>query len=678
MAALSHHARHAGGNRKGEVGLLGNRCAPAGVVTGMSAIRLAAAVLAFAALIFAAGGCSRDSKPAVTPSPSATATATMAEAAPSPTPTAPAAAGPAGALTLGDGVPIPAGVVFYVEGGCSFCDGPATSLDRVYRDQAGALHIDRLFERQLPTFTDAHGHRITVEDHYITSIAVSEDGYTILIGVCNPGAYCGGVGEVQEGASVTFYFSKDGGVTWNDTGTVSGGAWALVSPGGYIGGLVRHVYRLPGKDWEWELLTWPSKARPQLMEGFDPRTVQVFAFGQAPLLLGEENRLEWLAGGSEPFLWPQLPGGAELRAAQRGNDGMTALIAWEQAPGDETPPGAYLGIMNVNERHAPPDATFRFPAGVVFHGWFGGWVGKSAVVNVTVPGSVAGPGAGYEAVFLPALVDFGAGSIHPITEYFAERAVKPDRGRVLAVGKGPVLKVQGTGDCLHVRERLSMTAPSMGCYRDGVLLVDEGQTQVAEGRTWVWVGRPEGGYGWASAEFLDTAGRDMSVRPVGYAPGTLTGNSDVDPVIAAIASGKRERITAVTHFSAVPCTTTAQGIGSPPQCPEGVSEGTPVDALPTSSCEGGYWPRADYEARHELGKWSADEIYAVLSLPRSADRGPGYRIIFLNRTPGGAIWGRSLMVAGGKITAIVGGCGSAPEEIARQSGPDATYILPPR
>lgn len=677
MAAFGHHAGHAGGHREGEVGPLRNCCAPSGVVSGVSAIRLAAAVLALAALVFAAGGCSRGAKPPGTPSPSATATATAAKLAPSPTPTATATAiGGVQDLSLGDGVPIPAGVVFYVEGGCSFCDGPATSLDRVYRDQAGVLHVDRLFERKLPTFTDAHGHRVTLEDHYITSIAVSDDGYTILIGVCNPGAYCGGVGEVQEGASVTFYLSSDGGVTWNDTGTVSGGAWALASPGGHIGGLVRHVYRLPGKEWEWELLTWPSKARPQLAEAFDPRTAQVFAFGRAPLLLGEENRLEWLAGGNNPFLWPKLPAGAALRAALPGGEGLLALVAWDQEPGGEAPPGSYLGVMQ--EREEEPEAVLRFPAGVGFHGWFGGWAGRSAVVNVTVPGSVAGLSAGYEAVFLPALVDLQAGVIHPIAEYFADRAAKSDRGRVLAVGKGPVLKVQGTGDCLNVRERLTVTAPSMGCYRDGVLLVDEVQTQVAEGLTWVRVGRPEGGHGWASADFLDKAGRNMSVRPVGYPAGTLTGNADVDPVIAAIASGKRERITAVTHFSAVPCTTTQQGIGSPPLCPEGVSEGTPVDALPTSSCEGGYWPRAHYEAEHELGGWSGDEIYAVLRVPRSADPAPAYAIIFNFRTPGGSTWGRSLMVVGGKITAIVGGCADLPERMATRFGPAATYILPPR
>lgn len=631
----------------------------------------------------AAGACSGGAKQPAAPTSTTPATATTQSPAPVTATPAPSSVPvvidgrEVRGLALGDATEFPPGAVFYLEGGCSFCDGPATALDRVYRDQAGVVHTDRLFERQLPRFTDSYGHTVTLEDHYITSVAVSEDGYTILIGVCNPGAYCGGVGEVQQGASVTFYLSYDGGVSWSDTGTLSGGAWALIAPDGRSGGLVRHVYRLPGRDWEWELLTWPSKARPPLADGFDPQTVQVIPFGRAPLLAGAGNRLEWLAGGSNPFLWPKLPAGAVLRSAQPGREGPLALAAWDQEPGGEAPPGSYLGVMQ--EREGTPATIFRFPPDVGFYGWFGGSVGELPVVTVAVPARVVGTGPGSGAILLPALIDLTAGVIRPITGPFADRAARSDRNRVLAVGRGPVVKVQGTGDCLHVRERMSRSAPSMGCYRDGVLLADEGQTQESEGITWVLVARPEGGLGWASSAFLETSGRDMTLRPLGHAPGTRTGNPAVDPVIAAIASGDRERINAVTRFSAVPCTTTQQGIGSPPPCPEGVPEGTPVDALPTSSCEGGYWPREHYEANHELGAWSADEIYAVVAVPRSSTPAPAYAVVFNFRTPGGTTWGRSLLVADGAITAIVSGCLSPPGGlVAYMGGPSPTFLLAPR
>ena len=60
----------------------------------------------------------------------------------------------------------------------------------------------------------------------------------------------------------------------------------------------------------------------------------------------------------------------------------------------------------------------------------------------------------------------------------------------------------GDGDCLNVREAASTGAKSLGCYRDGVLFHDLGESQEAGGITWRKVATPLGAQGWASQEFL--------------------------------------------------------------------------------------------------------------------------------------------------------------------------------
>ena len=140
-------------------------------VNGVAAL-LSLVVLA-AVLSSACSGGSKGGTPNPGPSPGPSSEAT---AAASPTSTPETLGGvPITPLRAGKPADIPAGAVLYVEGGCTQCDGPATSLDRVYRDAAGTLHTDRLFERKLRVENGT-----TYEENYIRTMRVSSTGNDIV------------------------------------------------------------------------------------------------------------------------------------------------------------------------------------------------------------------------------------------------------------------------------------------------------------------------------------------------------------------------------------------------------------------------------------------------------------------------------------------------------------------
>ena len=202
-------------------------------VNGVAALKslvVLAAVLSSAVL---SSACSKGGtqNPDPTPRPSSEATA-----AASPTSTPETLGGvPVTPLRAGKPADIPASAVLYVEGGCTQCDGPATSLDRVYRDAAGTLHTDRLFERKLRVENGT-----TYEENYIRTMRVSSTGNDIVIGVCDRG-YCGGVGNASPDARTTFYGSNDGGISWKEIGQLAGDTWIIAVQG--AGAMVRHEYR---------------------------------------------------------------------------------------------------------------------------------------------------------------------------------------------------------------------------------------------------------------------------------------------------------------------------------------------------------------------------------------------------------------------------------------------------
>src|SRR5690606_4817633 len=143
------------------------------------------------------------------------------------------------------------------------------------------------------------------------------------------------------------------------------------------------------------------------------------------------------------------------------------------------------------------------------------------------------------------------------------------------------------------RSAPSTAAEIFGCFKADVLLKDRGETRAADGLTRVRVEAPAGRAGWASAEFLDVAGREMATEAAGHPRGTRTGDAGIDAVIAAVESGDRAKVTSLVQFQPVGCTNES-GLGGPPKCPDGVAEGTTFDVIPAGGCEGSWFLKDEF------------------------------------------------------------------------------------
>ena len=104
---------------------------------------------------------------------------------------------------------LPPGAVLYVEKGCTQCDGPTESIERVRARADGSTELATVFK--------APGD----SQRYILSTFIASDGHELWVTVCSRG-YCGGVGQVSADAQVTFHHSLDGGTSWKQEGTRAG------------------------------------------------------------------------------------------------------------------------------------------------------------------------------------------------------------------------------------------------------------------------------------------------------------------------------------------------------------------------------------------------------------------------------------------------------------------------
>lgn len=106
----------------------------------------------------------------------------------------------------------------------------------------------------------------------------------------------------------------------------------------------------------------------------------------------------------------------------------------------------------------------------------------------------------------------------------------------------------------------------------------------------------------------DAAPSNAWVSPESYHPlTTRTGNAEIDNVLDAVASGDARQLRALVQFTNAPCTQ-REGLGGPPKCREGESEGTLVDVLPFIGSEGSFF------RKDEIGNWQgvdATGLYAV-------------------------------------------------------------------
>lgn len=624
-------------------------------------------LLASCAALLAAA-CGGGSKSIPTPSPSASDTTTSTATATA-TPEPETILGVTVTLLVtGSDIPFPKDAALYIESGCWGCDAPAAALQRIYRDPSGTLRTEDLY--RLPGAVIAAPE---VDGRYIRSIAAANSGNDLLLSLCES-PYCGGVGNMAEGAKTSILHSPDGGITWTKETTLDGDAFVIANFGGGPPinkrfGLILRIYRpAPAADYVFEVVAYPSLDRePFDLSGMAAVQTRFIVPANGPaLVVGDDNvSLNRPEAGPGNAPWPNLtnlPKGSGVVDVQFVANGIQAT--WIAPDG-----ATYTGLAKPGDPAKPLtfDAIYRWPADVqpTFLRYSGGGFLAS---GEWIP-SVSWPGLRAQ---IPVVVDFKAGTIRPIAE-FRERA-QTDRNLVRAVLNGPFARVTGAGenDCLNVREGPSLSSPPFACYPDGTLLVEQGQRTEADGHNWSYVNTPSGRSGWASQAFLETSGSAPSLN---YHPqGTRTGNAAVDAVMSALESGDLEAIAALIGWQQVECEAgPPMGIGGPPECPEGVADGTPIDVIPGAACEGYWHIRVNDGGRANLVIGTADRLYAVIK--NDADsfwRGSDTGIVYVN--PERPEWGKAVYLANGRIIGDWSGCATSPAEIAERG---ASVIFPP-
>lgn len=112
-----------------------------------------------------------------------------------------------------------------------------------------------------------------------------------------------------------------------------------------------------------------------------------------------------------------------------------------------------------------------------------------------------------------------------------------------------------------------------------------------------------------------------------------TGVAEVDRVIEAVEAEDIETLAGMVAYFEQPCGP-PEGIPAPPQCPEGASDGTPVDVWWSATCEGYYVSRAETES-HIMGRVEdvGLRLYAVYRDGSQLGFDADYVILFSHRGP---------------------------------------------
>jgi hypothetical protein len=163
----------------------------------------------------------------------------------------------------------------------------------------------------------------------------------------------------------------------------------------------------------------------------------------------------------------------------------------------------------------------------------------------------------------------------------------------------------------------------------------------------------------------------------GYPLDTMTGLSDVDTVLAAVASGDPGKLRARIQYTRAPCTW-EDGLGGPPKCREGEAEGTLLEVLPLISSEGGHI------RRNEISSWQGIDEKALYAVYRVSENAldekyypPGDYIVFF--VPGDNQTTTALRVAAGGIVRVDTIFGEFPDSIKKTVERDTSeVILPPK
>jgi hypothetical protein len=135
-----------------------------------------------------------------------------------------------------------------------------------------------------------------------------------------------------------------------------------------------------------------------------------------------------------------------------------------------------------------------------------------------------------------------------------------------------------------------------------------------------------------------------------YSLNAVTGITEVDNILAAVASGDHQKLIALIKYTAAPCTN-VEGLGGPPKCRDGEAEGTVSEVLPFLSSEGHHLRKDEIKQWQGVDATSLYAIYRVAENEQVDDEyfPAGEYAVVLKTADGSAV---SLRIADGGIVRV--------------------------
>lgn len=146
----------------------------------------------------------------------------------------------------------------------------------------------------------------------------------------------------------------------------------------------------------------------------------------------------------------------------------------------------------------------------------------------------------------------------------------------------------------------------------------------------------------------------------------ITGNPELDEIIGIALAGDTESLREKMGYTTAACTT-VDGLGGPPKCVEGETEGTPVEVFPFLGPEGHFIRKSDIDAWTGVPATRLYAVYQVSETAYSESYAPAgdYALVFLTDQP----FHMTLRVTDGQIVRIDNSFGEAPiirtDDVAR-------------
>jgi len=162
-------------------------------------------------------------------------------------------------------------------------------------------------------------------------------------------------------------------------------------------------------------------------------------------------------------------------------------------------------------------------------------------------------------------------------------------------------------------------------------------------------------------------------------PAVVNAPAIIAKVVKAVTSGDPAQLEALIQYQKVPCISVPSGSGSPPLCKEGEKEGTPVDAIGSSSCERNYVRKDQLDSQNVLKNavgldnklWAAYEYTGDSFSPVAK-----YFIIFKRPQPLSNGTGYGIVTTNDGVLATHFGCGWTPEEFGQHTQ-FGSAVIPP-